>query len=370
VADMHIQTGRVDTCEVVVVGAGLVGATIASSLADEGLDVAVLEARGIASGSTGRTAGLVFSGLPMPYAQATTRYGRGTAQALWRLTVDNRARLAEVAARLNVALERTGSLLLATDAQQAALLQSSAELLAADGFEARFERSDPLKRGFTAALHFPNDLVVDAVGLTRQLLDAFEIPVHTNTQVYKLEQDGDEIVVWAHGRVVRAGTVVLAVNAYAALLDDYFADKIALARGHTLTTRPLPERLMVRAGSAGPFSFRQDADGRLMFTAWQPEYQTPAATPRDASIEVDLMRFIGRYFPRAARHLAHRGSGVIGVPRDGLPLLGALPHLPQVFFAVGFGGQGLSLAFAAADLLIGLILGGAEPELFSARRME
>ena len=370
VADINSQDSRVDACEVVVVGAGLIGATIATSLADEGLDVAVLEARGVASGATGRTAGLVCSGLPLPYAQAVERYGRETTRALWRLTADNRARVAEAAGRLDVPVERTGSLLLATDAQQGSLLRASAEMLGADGFEFRFEATDPLKKGFTAALHSPDDLVVDAVTLTRRLLSAFEIPIHTNTEVYGLEQAGDDVLVLAHGRAVRAGTVVLAINAYAPLLDGYFADKIAPARSHTLMTRPLSERLMVRAGSTGSFSFRQDNDGRLLFAACQPAYETPAATPRDENSEIDLARFIGRHFPEATERLAQRGSGTLGVSRDGLPLLGALPHLPQVFFAVGFGGHGLSLTFSAADLMMGLILGGAEPELFSARRME
>jgi glycine/D-amino acid oxidase-like deaminating enzyme len=60
----------------------------------------------------------------------------------------------------------------------------------------------------------------------------------------------------------------------------------------------------------------------------------------------------------------------MGISRDGLPVIGALPHLPQVFFAVGFAGYGLGLAFAAADLLTGLIVRGAEPPLLSARRLE
>ena len=61
---------------------------------------------------------------------------------------------------------------------------------------------------------------------------------------------------------------------------------------------------------------------------------------------------------------------MIGVSRDGLPIIGALPHLPQVFFAVGFANYGLSLSFAAADLLTSLIVRGADPALLSARRLE
>jgi gamma-glutamylputrescine oxidase len=359
---------RIDTCEVVVIGAGLVGAVVAANLVAEGLDVAVLEARSIASGATGRTAGSVFTGLPTPYVQLVERHGRETAQALWQLTVDNRVRLISAADRLGVDLERTGSLMVATDNEQADQLEASAEMLIADGFDVRFRATDFLGRGFAGALHYPDDVVVDTVTLTEKLLR--DIRTHISTEVYGLELEGDDVLVLARGRTVKASTVVLAVNAYAPLLDDYFADRVAPIRGHIFVTRPLEEDLVEIPGSTGSFSFRQTSDGRLLFTAWRPQYETPATGPSDESAEIDLMRFVGRYFPEATDQFAHRWSSILGASTDGLPLIGALPHLSQVFFAVGFAGYGMSLAFAATDLLTGLIVRGAEPTLLSARRLE
>jgi 2Fe-2S ferredoxin len=363
------QVERVDTCEVVVIGAGLVGAAVAASLADGGLDVAVLEARNIASGATGRTAGLVGS-LPVPYVQMIEQYGHETARALWQLTVDNCDRLTAVCDRLGVEVERSGSLNLSLDAGGADLLQASADALNADGFEAHFRAQDPLNRGFTAALYHPDSVVVDVVALTEKLLAAYRIPTHTDTEVYQLEQEGDDVRVLAHQRMVKAGTVILAVNAYAPLLDDYFADKIAPMRGYILLTRPLDERIVTTPSHVGPFTFRQTPDNRLLFTAWRPGYVAPAAGPGDEGAEVDLMRFVGRHFSEISGQFTHRWSSVIGASRDGLPLLGALPHLPQVFFAVGFAGYGMGLTFAAADLLTGFIERGTEPTLLSARRLE
>jgi gamma-glutamylputrescine oxidase len=367
----HTQIGeRVDTCEVVVVGAGLVGAAVVANLVAEGLDVAVLEAREIASGATAHTAGLILTGMPLPYAQAVEQYGQEMGQALWRLTLDSRASLISVAEQMGVAVDRSGSLTLATNDEEASVLRTSAEMLTAEGFQVRYDETDPLGRGFVAALHHPDDVVVDTVALTEGLLRAQNVPVHIHTEVYGLEQDGDDVRVLARGRTVRASTVVLAANAYAPLIDSYFADKVAPVRGHILATQPLDEGLIPIPGSAGPFYFRQLPDRRFLFAAWPREYETPAAGPDEQSIEIDLMRFVGRHFSEATNRFARRESSVMGVSRDGLPLIGALPHLPQVFFAVGFGGAGLNLAFAAADMLTGLIDRGAEPGLLSAKRLE
>jgi glycine/D-amino acid oxidase-like deaminating enzyme len=343
---------------------------VVANLAAEGIDVAVLEARDVASGATGHMSGLIFTGLPTLYSQAIETYGRETARALWGLTVDNRRDLVSVADRLGVELKRTGSVVLATDEREAELLHDSAELMSADGFEPRFETTDPLDRGFTAALHYPDDAVVDTVALTKRLLETYSVPVHIGAEVFGVEQVGNDVLVMARGYSVKARTVVLAVNGYASLIDRYFADKVAPVRGHALVTQPVDENLCPLPGRAGPFAFRQTDDDRLFFTASSPQYEAAPAGPGDESTEIDLMRFIGRHFPEAVDRFARRESSVMGASSDGLPLIGALPHLPQVFFALGFAGYGLNLAFAAADLLTGLIVRGAEPEVLSARRLE
>jgi len=50
--------------------------------------------------------------------------------------------------------------------------------------------------------------------------------------------------------------------------------------------------------------------------------------------------------------------------------VGRLPHLPQVYFAVGFGGRGLAWAFVAAEQLVELMLHDTNPGLLSAARLD
>jgi glycine/D-amino acid oxidase-like deaminating enzyme len=318
------QDTRWCTCDVLVVGAGLVGAAVAAKLVTEGLNVAVLEPTQAIGGATERAVGLVPTGLPMPFAQAVQQYERGVAQALWQLTIDNRASLTSAADRLGVELERPGSLVLATSPAEADLLRSSAELLSEDGIEAEFQDHDPLGRGFAAALYSDDRGRFCGSGAFQ-----LQVAVRTGSEVYALQQAGTTSGSgpWLHNKV---STVVLTVDAYAPLIDAYFADKIAPVCGYTLTTYPLDQQLASIPGNAGPFSFRQRKDGRLVFTAWSRQYEIAAAGPDDNSSEVDLMRFVGQHFPEARREFAS-ASPSSGMSADGLPLIGALPLLPQVF---------------------------------------
>jgi gamma-glutamylputrescine oxidase len=373
------QHERVDGCDVVVVGAGIVGVAVAARLVYEGINTAVLEAQTVASGATGRCAGMVLTGLAGHYKWAIDAYGRQKAREIWALTVEGRMRLVEAAVRVKVPVAHTGGLMLATTDVEAEVLEESATLLREDGFDARFSSSDPLERGFHAALHHPDDVTVDAAALTQALLALNNITTHERTEVLDLESEGDGVRVWAQGRTMHCRNVVLAVNGYASLFDPYFTEKVAPVRSLVFVTSPLDQTILEPSCCAnyGYEYCRQLPDRRLLLSSWQsarsphPEAgygmspdQTETADVEarpDDKVRDGLLRFASRYFPEVEMNNAQRWSGMMGLTPDGLPLLGRLPGLPQTHFAVGFGGRGLSWAFVVAEKLAQLILHDSDP---------
>jgi len=362
---------RVDTCDVVVVGAGIVGAAVAARLASAGKQVAVLDAQQIAGGATGRSAGMVIVGMPGTYQWAVQSFGREQARALWASTVEGRKWLVDAAIRLGIPLRQPGSLALAITEEEREALQASAELLQEDGFDVWFGTSDPLERGFLAALRQPNDAVVDAAELTRALLSTAPIAVHTGTEVYDLEPEGDMVRVWAQGRTVRCESAVLAVDGYVPFLHRGLGSWVAPGRALLAVTEALPEQVLPTPCYAD-YGYEYACplpDGRLLVGAWRrPSSEVPAPEGEE-SLRGGLSRFIEQYFPQAQGRIVDRRSGVVGVTPDGLPILGRLDDVPQVVFAVGFGGWGLSWVFAAAERLVEWMLNDAELGLLSADRL-
>lgn len=354
---------REDSCEVLVVGAGLVGAAIAAELTQEGIDTAILEAQNIAGGATGSSAGMVLTGQAGHYNQAVSNYGRQRAQDIWALTVEGRKLLVEAADRLKVQIEDTGSITLAEDKSDVEALQESAELLQEDGFDVSFEHGDPLGRGFEAALRFPGDVTVDAATLTRAILTANDVIVHEGNEVYNLEQDGELVRVWAKGRTVLSSAVVLAVNGYAPLTHDYFTEKVTPLRNLLFISQALNETVLKQPCIVDyeHTYCRQLSDRRLLLGTWEaPTSNQPRLS---APLEEHLSRFAKRHFPEVDLRQADRRSRIMGGTEDGLPLLGTLPDLPQVYFAVGFGGWGLAWSFVAADRMVNGILHDTELQI-------
>ena len=368
---------RADACDVVVVGAGIVGAAVAVRLARQGLRVAVLEAQQVAGGATGRSAGLLLTGVPGHYHWAVQFFGREAARALWELSVEGRERLMETAAHLGVRAERTGSLALAVTEEEAEALRASAELLREDGFDAGFSRTDPLQRGFLAALQCPDDGVVDAADLTRALLASAPIIVHTGTEVQGLEAEGADIRVWAYRRTVRCGAVVLAAGGYAPTLEPTLSRWVN--RGQALLVAGQVEnggRRLLAIPCYADYSYeyaRSLPDGGLLLGAWRypRRLSSPENSPDpDAALREGLSRFARRYFPEVEGHIVQHWTGMIGCTPDGVPVVGALPHLPGVYFALGLGGWGLCWAFVAAERVVEMMLEGAPAGLLDAQRRE
>lgn len=367
-AQVGIGRRRADACDVVVVGAGLVGAAVAGRLTRQGFRTALLEAQQASGGSSVRSAGMVVMGLPGHYSWAVSAYGRSRAREVWELTVEGRERLVETADALGSPAARTGSLVLAVDDAEAAALKESEALLREDGFDVQLDPAgDPLGRGFRAALRQPADVMVDAAMLARALLASSGAVVHEGTEVQGLEPATSGMRVWAHGRTVLCDAVVLTLNGYAPLLDSYFVDKVTPARSFTLLTPPLGSVVLEQPCSVdyGYECCCQLPDRRLLLGSWR---RARGSAELEDAAQDGLVRFALRHFPEVDLKRAIRKSGILGLTPDGLPMVGFLPHMPQVYFAVGLGARGLAWALVVAERLVELMLRDKHPGLVSATR--
>jgi len=366
--------GDIRSCDAVVVGAGVVGLFAAGELARAGLRVIVLEARDIALGATGRNAGMVVMGLAEHYHKAVAVYGRPRAKEGWNLTIENRILTIALCEHLGVPVERIGGLLLAVDDAEMEELETAAEMMVQDGFEVGFTPHDPTGRGFTAAVVLPHDVAIDPSQFAEALARNSGADIYTNTEVHSLSEEDGAVVVHSRLLTVRARLAVLATNGYSPLVHPYFADKIVPIRGQVLATASCP-RVFQTCGYAhyGYEYFRQRADGRFVLGGWRMGYRNLEIGYEDRvtpEIQGGLEGFLARYFPDVTGEITHRWSGVMGFSRDALPLVGRLPDLPHVGFAVGFTGHGLGLGLIGARRVVELLLHNSDPGLISARRFE
>lgn len=365
------QPGPVDAvreAEAVVVGGGIAGVAAALYLRERGLRPVLVEAKTVAAGASGRNAGFVLTGTAEHYVAAVERYGHDRARLAWSASVANRARLLAVAESLGVPLERCGSMLACVDADEAAAARVSARLLAEDGFEGRFESSDPLRRGFVGALVKPGDAALDPVRLVQALSRASGAAILERCPVYHVAPG----VIRSAAGEVRAPLVIVAAGPHTPHLLPPLAGTIAPVRAQMLATGPGPRVLDTLVYANYGYDYmRQLPDGRFLAGGSRDHAVAEEVGFEDrvtAPVQEAIAAFMRRHFPDIGAPVAARWSGVMEFTADLLPLVGPVPGMPGVYVCAGFSGHGLAFALEAAARVVACALDGASPGVFDLDR--
>jgi gamma-glutamylputrescine oxidase len=243
-----------------------------------------------------------------------------------------------------------------------------------DGFEVEYLTKDPLDRNYYGALHNTCDGGVHPLKLVKALIAESGAQLYDGEAVSSIRKEKSLQVTTAN-RVIECDKVLLATNAYAQLLEPWFKDRVRPIRGQILVTQPLRKRILEKVCYAnyGWEYFRQLPDKRFLLGGCRQLFQDLEVGYADCTssqVQTSLESYIKDRFPEVAGiPIDYRWSGIMAFTEDGLPLVGELEHLPNVYFAVGCNGHGFSYGLNLSRLLTEVALDGKDAGLFSSRRL-
>ena len=363
--------------DVLVIGAGLVGCSAAYFAKQAGHDVVITEMRDIAMGASGRNAGFMISGLDSYYHRAVEEYGADVAREMWALSHDTIDFWKQIITESgDVPMKESGSLLLAETEKEAEELMIASKALKEAGIDVTFHDSDPLNRGYFAAIEQSSDAAVQPYKLAQAIFKASGSELITNNEVYKIQQTAPDVVTVHTQQVIfKARYVIIATNAYSPKIDTYFYDKIVPTRAQVFVTEPLEKSVLDVCGYSdyGYMYYRMTFDNRFLIGGARNKHMALEHDTTEDRVNVlvqsELERYMQKYFPDVDKPISRRWAGIMGFSVDGLPLAGTLPDKPRVGFAVGFTGHGLALGAGVAKRAVELVLHGEHAGAVDARRL-
>ena len=346
------------TADVVIVGAGIVGAACAAELAARGLRVTVLDAQGIGGGATAAGMGHIVVMNDSPAEFALSRYSRD----LWL----------DLAPQLQTrdAFARCGTLWVAADAEE---LDAAREMHA--GFVARdvaaqlldehalYDCEPSLAAGMAGGLLIGHDSIVYAPSAAQWLLTqspgAARIDVRLHAQAVAIDA---QHVTLSNGERVGGAHIVVANGLQARELVRGLP--LQPKKGHLLITDRYPGFIRHQLLELGYIKSAHHATGTsVAFNAQpRPTGQLLVGSSRqfdttDAAVEMPVL---AQMLQRAARYLPElptlngirAWTGFRAASPDGLPLIGpAGGTAPGVWLAVGHEGLGVTTSLGTAQLL-------------------
>jgi glycine/D-amino acid oxidase-like deaminating enzyme len=363
------------TCDVVVVGAGMVGAACALYAARRGLRVRVVDRGPVAGGTTGAGEGnlLVSDKEPGPELHLALLSAR-----LWGRLAGELGAAVEYEPKGGLVVARSAAALAAlrdfADGQRAAGVV--AEPVAADELDALEPHLTP---GMAGGVHYPQDAQVMPALAAAQLLRASGAHLHTGRTVTAVLRGtgGAVLGVRTDRGDIHAPAVVNAAGTWGGDLAALAGVRLPVLprRGFVLVTEPLP-RLVRHKVYAADYVADVASDSAALRAS--PVVEGTAAGPVligatrervgfDRSLSLPAVRALAAgaigLFPFLRRVRALRTyAGFRPYLPDHLPAIGPDPRLPGLLHACGHEGAGIGLATGTGQLIT-QVLTGQPPEL-------
>lgn len=373
----HSPLTRGLSTEVLVIGAGISGALIADALTDAGREVVIVDRRGPLAGSTAATTALIQYELDVPLTTLARRIGQARAERLWRRSrlavealrdrmhrlqvradqvdrdslylegtaLDRSGLVAEQAARRHAGLET--DLLGAADVERRFGIRRRAALLATGGFCVEPRRlaagflNAALARG--ATLRAPVDVTDVQPG--RRIVRAATRHGPVITCRHLVFASGYEMPRAAPSKNLCVRSTWVIATAPQAREPWEGSAMISEAAEPYLYLRTTPDRRIICGGEDEDFSDAARRDAKL-----------PAKT-------ATLSRKLAALLPGVDARPAFAWCGSFGTSRNATPAIGRLPRMPNCYAALGYGGNGITFAMMAAQMLRGLVAGDGDPDL-------
>ena len=376
------------TADIVIVGAGIMGAATAFYLASRGASrIVLLEKDSVGSASTGRTGGIIRQ-----------HYSNEVTARMAKRSLEVFQNFDEIVGG-DAGFTETGALFIVHEEDRAGLT-ANVEQQRSVGIDTRIIDAQTVRDlapyldvsdGVVAAYE-PESGYADGAGTAMGFAQSAErlgAEVHQNLAVNEILVEGDRVVgVRTPAGDVRAGRVALTAGPWGGQLLQYVGvdlplevsrHQVASVRRPASAADELHHPVVIDFVHA--YYMRSETGRLTLIGSVEPEEAKNIVDPDDYKLGTDR-EFVEEHVERAARRFPalmdseiHQGwAGLYTVTPDWHPIIDAVPGIDGLFCALGFSGHGFKLGPVVGEMVADLVADEnrcpIDPTIFSARRFD
>lgn len=364
--------------DIAIIGAGVTGAFAAAALIGLGKSVVIFDRRGPAAGSTSASTALIQWEIDQPLTKLAEKLGEREAVAAYRSSLDGVMSLRRTILVHNIAcdwVDRT-ALTITGDAMGRRALAEELKLRRKFGFPSHWmdgadlkaaygiDRTAALINGFNGELH-PRKLTCGL--LTRAVADGMELVAPADVTEIHPSSRGVRLSLGS-GREVEVAKLIVCAG-YEALpqIPKHLYRLIstwALATEPLAAEEMLPARPIVWEQSDPYLYLRTTVDNRIIAGGEDADFNSP--DKRDALIPrktAAILKKLKALLPSFRGKPAYAWAGTFADSPTGLPTIGPVPGMPNVFTTLGSGGNGITFSAIAADIAREWVMGRRHKDL-------
>lgn len=372
--------------DVAIIGGGISGALTAYYLTKAGISCVLLDARTIGLGSTCASTSLLQYEIDVPLCKLKHKIGINHAVRAYHLCKRAIEKLALIASHIKCPeYEMKNSLYFAAYKKDEAFLKEEYVIRRQQGFNVEYLDETAVKKYYNfvapAAILSHHGAQLNAYTYTHQLLQYSikqGLSVFDRTEAVKIKHGKRSAeIITANGSKIKAKKIVYATG-YETVkyIDKKIVDlhcTYAVVTENMMHQRPFWKDDVLIWNTAHPYLYlRTTADNRIICGGRDELFFSPAK--RDALIGQKtkaLRKDFNKLFPDIPFKPEFSWTGTFGSTKNGLPFIGQYQKLPNSYFALGFGGNGITFSQVAAEILVDIIRGkkNNDAEIFSFERV-
>ena len=371
------KTPEANHYDTIVVGAGISGALVAHALHRPGQSMLIVDRRDPVMGSSVASTAMIQHEIDTPLTELRKMIGRDAADRAWQRSARAVLRLEEIVSSLGIScsMARKQALYLAGDEMGSRALKAEAAAREEAGITARLLGPAELRSDYainrTGAILSDISASANPAQLTAGLLrhtSGAGAEIVSHLEITDLRNLGDEVVVaTAQGKILSARNVVFCTGYE--FLKSLESPKHQIISTWALASRKgidLPNWLkshIVWEASDPYLYLRTDRDGRLIAGGEDEESPTSYLSEGKLFAKQDaIRRKIESLLGIDIGEPEYRWAAAFGTTTTGLPLIGAVPGMRNVYAVMGFGGNGITFSQIAAEIIAAAVNGGKDPD--------
>ncbi|MFC0773805.1 NAD(P)/FAD-dependent oxidoreductase [Terrimonas alba] len=371
--------------DIAIIGAGISGALVANRLCKDGHKVVVIDRRHAGTGSTAASTALLQYEIDTPLHKLITMVGEKNATrsyALCRKTIDDMGNLCKQLKAPGLFL-RKPSFQYASYKKDVPGLEAEFKLRRNANFSIQWldEKDIIDKFGFAkqAGILSKDGAEADAYKITHAILEKWGrkgLQVYDNTEVIAIRHQKKRVqLTTANNKKITAKKLIIACGYES---QKYIPQKVQTLRAtYAIASEPFAETNFWHKNAliwetADPYLYiRTTSDNRIIIGGKDVGFSNPHKRDQLLTQKArELEKAFIKLFPSILLKTDVKWAGTFAATEDGLPYIGGIPERPHTYFALGFGGNGITFSLIAADIIADVLLGkkNSDAEIFKFNR--
>lgn len=352
--------------EVAIMGGGISGALVAYYLIKAGVNCVLVDARTIGMGSTCASTSLLQYEIDTPLCELQHKVGLQNAVNAYKLCDAAIDKLENIAKKIKFdEFKKEQSLYYAAYKKDIKFIKEEFIIRKKYGFDVRLLDEKKIRSAFSfsapAAILSEQGAQTNAYSFTHALLQASikkGVAVFDRTLIEKITHYKKEVQLKTDtGFTIRAKKLVYATG-YETV--KYIDKKIVdLNSTYALCSEqgnaddaPFKNRALLW-NTANPYLYlRTTSDNRILIGGRDEAFFNPKQ--RDKLLQKKTRQLVADFkniYPNVELKPEFSWCGTFGATKDGLPFIGSYKKLVNSYFALGFGGNGITFSLIAAEIL-------------------